>query len=1056
MKTRNSIIIALTLVFLVCCNGILFALPPSSNRNSYPLPQDLSKGTDGTEVYLKIPRMTRGNIYTNYWVDNFDDRGSIETSDNLNLSSSELKLELDYENVVLTDDFTTDPLDGTKWDEHVSGGTQISPSPVLMALKLAEAQTEDAYVESDTAWPVERIVEWEWNSVLEGGLTGYNHEFYVFHTATESIWVNIQGDRRVILEQTTVKTTDPVFTISENTWYKMRCKISSTEAVFTIRNMSGGLLNTQRFDHQLTGNGKLKTVFAYNSNTVASFDIRLDNLRISTGYEDAATLTSVAINLPTGKSWDTLGLEKYEPSNTQITISLLNGVNNQPISGYTNINGLSIDLSSLDPVLYSSIKLRAILDGNNKISTPILYHWGLSWAGQNVWQDTFISASKITDSNNVVISESVAKLEEGKTSGTILSEPIYVAETFLWNSVIIEKTELPATSIKFTIIDDYTNNPIEVIDSQASVQTMFAIDPIEHPILRLQATLEGNATATPELYRWSVNWSANSVPEILEFQTQESVLRTIAIQIFIKCSDTETKMNELDVEFEYISPFDSAWGNHYFSDKTFYNNYWVINFTPSKSADLGNYTFKIECTDEYGGTTSETYEKCVRVLNNKPGPPELKIIPEFPNSYNNLNCIASNVTDLEDETITFKYDWYKNNELQPDFVTDVVPTTATSRDEIWKCVVTSYDGNAYGGSSELEVFIDNSPPQIISSIYRVDIQEDTVDSTTLNLFEIFEDPDGDPLKYSKLHDVNISVNIDENNGKVILTPKKDWNGHEIVTFKAYDYESDTDFLVLVAVTPANDPPVIEKINNISVVGRESFTIISEVNKDLYVNIDANDIDGDKLSYSIKLENKTLEDFDNLKFNRFKSQIWFRPSDDDVGVVNINITVSDENGAVDWKHISIKVGEKTKPWYEFDIQSFMILLLMVIFIIVIITSFIVHEWRARKKRKAAEQMQTQPTPEGYQTEEKVMSSVDLLKMLNWRLARNELDLKTYNELKKEIMAMKGEAIKVNVLTSKLIEPDTPPLPIPELEAPQPVPPPPLPSPDLLRLPPHETS
>ncbi|MCK5560032.1 MAG: hypothetical protein KAJ51_05540, partial [Thermoplasmata archaeon] len=612
MKIRNSVIIALALVFLVCCNGILFVVMPSSNSNSYHPPQDLSRGTDGGEVELNAPRMTRGNIYTNYWVDNFDDWGSIETSDNLNLSSSELKLELDYENIALADDFTTDPLDVTKWDEHVSGGTQISPSPVLMALKLAEAQTSDAYIESDTAWPVERIVEWEWNSVLEGGLAGYNHEFYVFHTSTESIWITVQGDRRVILEQTAGKTTDPVFTISENSWYKMSCKISSAEAVFTIRNATGVLLNTQRLDHQLTGAGKLKTVFAYNSNTVASFDVRLDNLRISTGYEDTASLTSVAINLPTGKSWDTLGLDKYEPSNTQITISLLNAVNNQPISGYSNINGLSKDLSSLDPVLYSSIKLRAIFDGNNKISTPILYHWGLSWVAQNVWQDTFISASKVSETNNVLISEGVAKLEDGKTSGTILSEQIYVAETFLWNSVIIEKTELPSTSIKFSIIDDYTDTPIEVIDSQASVQTMFAIDPIKHPILRLQATLKGNTTATPELYRWSVNWSANSLPEILEFQTQESVLRTRTIQIFIKCSDTETEMNELEVEFEYKSPLDGAWGNYYFSDKKFHNNYWVINFTPSKSADLGNYTFKIECMDEYGGATSETYEKCLR------------------------------------------------------------------------------------------------------------------------------------------------------------------------------------------------------------------------------------------------------------------------------------------------------------------------------------------------------------------------------------------------------------------------------------------------------------
>jgi hypothetical protein len=90
-------------------------------------------------------------------------------------------------------------------------------------------------------------------------------------------------------------------------------------------------------------------------------------------------IKSTAISLPAGQTWKMLTIDKEEPGTDNfINITILDGVSNIPIPGYENLTGTSLDISTIDYLMYPSIRLYATFLGNNS-ATPVLNEWSVSW-----------------------------------------------------------------------------------------------------------------------------------------------------------------------------------------------------------------------------------------------------------------------------------------------------------------------------------------------------------------------------------------------------------------------------------------------------------------------------------------------------------------------------------------------------------------------------------------------------------------------------------------------------------------------------------------------------
>lgn len=101
-------------------------------------------------------------------------------------------------------------------------------------------------------------------------------------------------------------------------------------------------------------------------------------------------------------------------------------------------------------------------------------------------------------------------------------------------------------------------------------------------------------------------------------------------------------------------------------------------------------------------------------VNDPPGvPASVKITPVGPKTSDNLTCEASGSTDPdEDNVVVYRYQWYKDDVLQPGLTAKSVPYSRTSKDERWRCEVTPSDGLNDGPSRSAEVRVVNTLPQV--------------------------------------------------------------------------------------------------------------------------------------------------------------------------------------------------------------------------------------------------------------------------------------------------------------------------------------------------------
>ncbi|MEE2750183.1 MAG: hypothetical protein VX519_02030, partial [Myxococcota bacterium] len=139
------------------------------------------------------------------------------------------------------------------------------------------------------------------------------------------------------------------------------------------------------------------------------------------------------------------------------------------------------------------------------------------------------------------------------------------------------------------------------------------------------------------------------------------------------------------------------------------------------------------------GLTSEPSTQSVTIRNSAPEEPELAFNPPNPTTSQPLR-IHANANDVDGDPVSYIYQWYKDDVLQPDLTEAWVDASVTRSQETWNVVVEASDGDFSSGAVSLPTTIDNSPPELYGLSFA---NESPGTSDALQVIVDGEDPDQD-------------------------------------------------------------------------------------------------------------------------------------------------------------------------------------------------------------------------------------------------------------------------------------------------------------------------
>ncbi|MCK9540514.1 MAG: cadherin-like domain-containing protein [Novosphingobium sp.] len=157
----------------------------------------------------------------------------------------------------------------------------------------------------------------------------------------------------------------------------------------------------------------------------------------------------------------------------------------------------------------------------------------------------------------------------------------------------------------------------------------------------------------------------------------------------------------------------------------------------------------------------------------------------------------------------------------------------------------------------------------------------------------FTDPENDPISFT--------VDAGPNHGTFALvdgenvyTPAPDYNGNDSITITVSDDKGgSTTYTIAITVTPVNDAPVADASQDVSTVEGASLAVV----------VDATDVDGDELAYSV-------EEGDGPAHGTVTGgeggHFTYVPAADFVGEDSFTVTIDDGNGGTITQIVSVTV------------------------------------------------------------------------------------------------------------------------------------------------------
>ncbi len=175
----------------------------------------------------------------------------------------------------------------------------------------------------------------------------------------------------------------------------------------------------------------------------------------------------------------------------------------------------------------------------------------------------------------------------------------------------------------------------------------------------------------------------------------------------------------------------------------------LAQFTTSAlSAGSHTLTATVTDSDELYATALVTF-----TVNGLPTAPTVSLAPDPATTADDLRVtIDSPSVDPEGATVSYAYSWYQDGVLSSASTSSVLPSSATSRGEAWRAVVTPSDATHSGAAGEASLSIGNSAPSITNVTLTPDpaSESDTLVCTPAGA----SDPDGDSVSFAYAWDVS--------------------------------------------------------------------------------------------------------------------------------------------------------------------------------------------------------------------------------------------------------------------------------------------------------------
>ena len=236
-----------------------------------------------------------------------------------------------------------------------------------------------------------------------------------------------------------------------------------------------------------------------------------------------------------------------------------------------------------------------------------------------------------------------------------------------------------------------------------------------------------------------------------------------------------------------------------------------------------------------------------------------------------LNLFA---LDIDEEPLTFGATLDGNGSIS--MVNDEI---TISPDKDFNGLINVITAVSDGTDTDESEFILHVSPVNDTPILNPIESQSIAEDTSLRLKLSAADVDNDVLTYTANADGNAKVNVQEN--QLLVVPDADFNGEILMTVNVSDGSSNDELKFKLDVTPINDAPVLTSINPRS----------AENKKYLDLMLSANDVDGDRLTYSANIHGDAKVEVNDNK-------LTIKPGEKYEGAVPITLSTFDGSTTVD--------------------------------------------------------------------------------------------------------------------------------------------------------------